>query len=144
MLGYSLFLMTTDNSRQPALSADDVLVYVGNQAANFDAGDNYEEEAGIRRRAREQGLEVVTVDDSELDRLRSQVQRIVSRLEAPDGKPQDEKRQDGKPQDGKPHDEGFSVDSVTVHVGLSASGHFFLVASAEIEAAIDITWTRKR
>src|ERR1700752_3365600 len=96
MLGCSLFLMTTDNSRQPALSADDVLVYVGNQAANFDAGDNYEEEAGIRRRAREQGLEVVTVDDSELDRLRNQVQRIVSRLEAPDGKPQDEKRQDGK------------------------------------------------
>jgi hypothetical protein len=139
MLGYSLFLMTTDNSRQPALSADDVLVYVGNQAANFDAGDNYEEEAGIRRRAREQGLEVVTVDDSELDRLRNQVQRIVSRLEAPDGKPQD-----GKRQDGKPHDQGFSVDSVTVHVGLSASGHFFLVASAEIEAAIDITWTRKR
>jgi hypothetical protein len=125
--------MTTDNSHQQALSADDVLVYVGNQAANFDAGDNYEEEAGIKRRAREQGLEVVTVDDSELDRLRSQVQRIVSRLEAPDG----------NSQDGKPHDEGFSVDSVTVHIGLSASGHFFLVASAEIEAAIDITWSRK-
>jgi hypothetical protein len=120
--------MTPDNSHQLALSADDVLVYVGNQAANFDAGDNYEEEAGIKRRAREQGLEVVTVDDSELDRLRSQVQRIVSRLEAPNG---------------KPHDEGFGVDSVTVHVGLSASGHFFLVASAEIEAAIDITWTRR-
>jgi hypothetical protein len=125
--------MTTGNSHQPALSADDVLVYVGNQAPNFDAGDNYEEEAGIRRRAREQGLEVVTVDDSELDRLRSQVRRIVSRLEAPDGKPQDD----------KPQDEGFTVDSVTVHVGLSASGHFFLVASAEIEAAIDITWSRK-
>jgi hypothetical protein len=123
--------MTTDNPHQSALSANEVLVYVGNQAANFDAGDNYEEDAGIKRRAREQGLQVVTVDDSELDRLRSQVRRIVSRLEAPNGKPPDGQ------------DEGLRVDSVTVHIGLSASGHFFLVASAEVEAAIDITWTRK-
>jgi hypothetical protein len=123
--------MTTDDPHQSALSADEVLVYVGNQAATFDTGDNYEEEVGIKRRAREQGLQVVTVDDSELDRLRGQVRRIVSRLEAPGGTPQGQQ------------DEGLRVDSVTVHIGLSASGHFFLVASAEVEAAIDITWTRK-
>lgn len=131
--------MAPDNPRRPALSADEILVYVGNQSVDSDAGDNYEEEVGIRRRAREQGLEVVKVDDSELDRLRSQVQRIVSRLEAT-GEPQG----DGKPQDeGKPKEDGFRIDSVTVHVGLSASGHFFLVASAEVEASIDITWSRR-
>ncbi len=120
--------MTADNSRQRALATDEVLVYVGNQAADFDDGNSYEQEAGIRKRARQQGLEVVRIEDGELERLRDQVRRIARKLE-----PADEKRQD----------EGFRIDSITVHVGLSASGHFFLVASAEVEAAIDITWSRR-
>lgn len=122
--------MTTDNAHQDALATDEVLVYVGDQATNVDEGDLYEEQAGIiRRRVRGQGLEVVKIDDAELDRLRSQVSRIATRLE-----PTDEMQQD----------RGFGVDSITLHVGLSASGHFFLVASAEVEAAIDITWSRRK
>jgi hypothetical protein len=122
--------MTTDNAHQVALATDEVLVYVGDQATSADEGDPYEEQAGIiRRRVKEQGLEVVKIDDTELDRLRSQVSRISSRLESSDGTQQDS---------------GFGVDSITLHIGLSASGHFFLVASAEVEAAIDITWGRRK
>jgi hypothetical protein len=122
--------MTADNPPQLPLATDEVLVYVGDQATNVDEGDLYEEQAGIiRRRVREHGLEVVKIDDAELDRLRSQVRRIASRLE---------------PADGMQQDRGFGVDSITLHVGLSASGHFFLVASAEVEAAIDITWSRRK
>jgi hypothetical protein len=122
--------MTTDNAHQDALATDEVLVYVGGQATDVDEGDLYEEQARIiRRRVREHGLEVVTIDDAELDRLRSQVRRIASRLE---------------PADGMQQDGGFGVESITLHVGLSASGHFFLVASAEVEAAIDITWSRRK
>jgi hypothetical protein len=122
--------MTTDNAHQVALATDEVLVYVGDQATSADEGALYEEQAGIiRRQVREQGLEVVKIDDTELDRLRSQVSRIASRLESPD-----EMKKDS----------GFGVDSITLHVGLSASGHFFLVASAEVEAAIDITWSRHK
>jgi hypothetical protein len=115
--------MTTDNAHQVALATDEVLVYVGDQATSADEGALYEEQV------REQGLEVVKIDDTELDRLRSQVSRIASRLESPD-----EMKKDS----------GFGVDSITLHVGLSASGHFFLVASAEVEAAIDITWSRHK
>jgi hypothetical protein len=118
--------VTTDNTHQNVLAADEVLVYVGDQATDVDETDRYEEPARIiRRRVREHGLEVVKIDDAELDRLRSQVRRIASKLE---------------PADGSQQDKGFGVDSITLHVGLSASGHFFLVASAEVEAAIDITW----
>jgi len=67
-------------------------------------------ESAGRSRIKERGLEVVKIDDAELDRLRSQVSRIATRLEATDG---------------TQHDKSFGVDSITVHVGLSASGHFY-------------------
>jgi hypothetical protein len=122
--------MTTDNGHDDVLAADEVLVYVGGQAPGADEDDSYEEPAGIiRRRARKHGLEVVKIDDAELDRLRAQVSRIASKLE---------------PADGTKHQGGFGVDSITLHVGLSASGHFFFVASAEVEAAIDITWSARK
>ena len=124
--------MTTDDAHKTALASDEVLVYVGDRATNaedhdlYEDRDVYEEQAGIRRRPmKEYGLKVVRIDDAELDRLRSQVHRISTRLEASEGMQEDR---------------GFGVDSITLHVGLSASGHFFLVASAEVEAAIDITW----
>ena len=120
--------MATDHVQEDSLAADEVLVYVGRQATDTKEPSPYEEQAGIKRRAiKDQGLEVVRIDDAELDRLRSQVRRIATRLEAPG-----QGQQDGR----------FGVDSITLHVGLSASGHFFLVASAGIEAAIDITWRK--
>jgi hypothetical protein len=125
--------MTNDGAQEGPLAADEVLVYVGADDADADAedGNPYEEQARIggRRRIKERGLEVVKIDDEELDRLRSQVSRIARRLEAPDG---------------TGHDKSFGVDSITLHVGLSASGHFFLVASAGVEAAIDITWQMRK
>jgi len=123
--------MTTDGAHEDALTADEVLVYVGSQGTNAEDDNPYEEQARIggRSRIKERGLEVVKIDDAELDRLRSQVSRIATRLEATDG---------------TQHDKSFGVDSITVHVGLSASGHFFLVASAGVEAAIDITWRMRK
>jgi hypothetical protein len=122
--------VTTDNAHQDALATDEVLVYVGDQATEVDQTDLYEQPARIiRRRVREHGLEVVKIDDAELDRLRNQVRRIASKLE---------------PADGVQQDKGFGVDSITLHIGLSVSGHFFLVASAEVEAAIDITWSIRK
>ena len=122
--------MTADDAHQTALAADEVLVYVGDRAANAEDRDRYEQPAGARRgRVKEHGLKVVRIDDAELDRLRSQVHRISTRLEASEGTQEDS---------------GFGVDSITLHVGLSASGHFFLVASAEVEAAIDITWRMRK
>src|SRR5712664_4824503 len=92
------FDMTTDGSDQATLSADEVSVYVGDQASDAEDGDGYEEQARIRRRRiREQGLEVVRIDDAELDRLRSQVSRIATKLEPSDGIQQDNR--------------GFGVDS---------------------------------
>lgn len=118
--------MTTDDAHKTALTADEVLVYVGDRTANAEDRNLYEQQAGIgRRQMKEHGLKVVRIDDAELDRLRSQVHRISTRLEASEGMQEDR---------------GFGVNSITLHVGLSASGHFFLVASAEVEAAIDITW----
>jgi hypothetical protein len=123
--------MTTDGAHEDALAADEILIYVGGADTDAEDGNPYEEQAriGDRRRIKEHGLQVVKIDDAELDRLRSQVSRIAARLEAPDG---------------ARHEKSFGVDSITLHIGLSASGHFFLVASAGVEAAIDITWhTRK-
>src|SRR5258708_26788608 len=119
--------MTADADQGDALATDEVLVYVGGEDTGGEDSSPYEEQARIggRRRIKEQGLEVVKIDNAELDRLRSQVSRIATRLEAPEGAQQDK---------------SFGVDSITLHVGLSASGHFFFVASAGVEAAIDITW----
>jgi hypothetical protein len=111
------------------LAADEVLVYVGSHAAGPDEDTSYEEQASVGRRAKEHGLEVVKIDDAELDRLRRQVHRIASRLESAD-----EMRQGSD----------FGLESVTLHFGLSASGHFFFVASAEVEASLDITWTARK
>lgn len=124
--------MTTDDDQQVTLTADDVLVYVGGTASDTTDGAPQEELAGLhlrRKGAKDGSLQVVKIDDAELDRLRGQVTRIATKLEAPDT--------------GSQNDHGFGLDSITVHVGLSASGHFFFVASAEIEAAIDITWSRQ-
>jgi hypothetical protein len=114
--------MTSDSTPAPALGPDEVLVYVGEQ----DAGDADEYPAGIRTLLGGRGVAAVTIDDAELDRLRAQVSRIATKLES-----------DG------PKQGGFGIDSITLHVGINASGHFFFVASAGVEAAIDITWTRK-
>ena len=40
-------------------------------------------------------------------------------------------------------DERFAVDSVTLHVGINASGTF-VWASAGVEVAVDVTWSRTR
>jgi hypothetical protein len=124
-------IMTADDVQGRALGADEVLVYVGDTGADTADGEPQEEPAGIlhRKKAKEGGLQVVKIDDAELDRLRSQVSRIATKLEASDGP---------APQS------GFGVDSITVHVGLSATGHFFFIASAEVEAAVDITWARRK
>lgn len=49
-----------------------------------------------------------------------------------------------EPANGMQQDKRFGVDSITLHIRLSASGHFFLVASAEVEAAIDMTWSIRK
>jgi hypothetical protein len=69
-------------------------------------------------------LRKVEISDAELDRLRRQVGWIAGRLAAPDEL-----------------NEAFAVDSVTLHVGLTASGTF-VWASAGVEVAVDVTWRR--
>jgi hypothetical protein len=71
-------------------------------------------------------LRKVEISDAELDRLRRQVSWIAGRLA------------DADDIDGR-----FAVDAVTLHVGLNASGTF-VWASAGVEVAIDVTWTRRR
>ena len=71
-------------------------------------------------------LRKVEISDAELDRLRRQVGWIAGRLATPDDL-----------------GEEFAVDSVTLHVGLTASGTF-VWASAGVEVAVDVTWSRQR
>lgn len=121
--------MTDEEQAGGGLAADEVLVYVGGQPPVIGQRPG-EEPVGIRsalQRAKNDGLAVVKIDDAELDRLRAQVSRIATRLES----------------GGPPQAASFGVESITLHIGLSASGHFFLVAGAAVEAAVDITWSRR-
>lgn len=119
--------MTSDDPSPQALPIDDVYVYVDDDREDM-RGEPVEEQVRFKRnRSAQDHLAIVRIEDSEIDRLRSQIKRIVLRLE---------------PSKEDPDDTHFSVDSVTAHVGLSASGHFFFVASASVEAALDITWRR--
>lgn len=72
-------------------------------------------------------LKTVKITDDELDRLRALVKRIASRLEGPDS---------------ADTTDSFAVDSMTLHVGVSATGTFVL-ASAGVDVAIDVTWARR-
>jgi hypothetical protein len=127
--------MSANDQRDAPLSLDEVYVYTGPSARTevLEIGregepDAFEEHAR-RGKVTDQGLAKVTLSDEELDRLRGQVQRITSKLEAP-GDGADAQK--------------FAVDEITVHVGLSASGHFFFIASAGVEAAVDVTWRRRQ
>jgi len=71
-------------------------------------------------------LRKVEISDDELDRLRRQVGWIAGRLA-----------------DSDDVDARFAVDSVTLHVGINASGTF-VWASAGVEVAVDVTWSRTR
>lgn len=103
------------------------LVYAGGPAADYGDGDPVEEQVAFRRkRVDEQALEKVTLSPAELDRLRGQAEWIAAGLQGPAR---------GSAQD-------FVVDEVTLHVGLSATGHFFFVGGS-VEAAVDITWRRR-
>jgi hypothetical protein len=126
--------MTTNDQAQSPLAPDEVYIYTGPDRSGIVGGttpgsdpDPFQEQVK-RGKSPDGGLAKVTLSDDELDRLRAQVQRITSKLEAT-GHGADAER--------------FAVDEVTVHVGISASGHFFFVASAGIEAAVDVTWRRQ-
>ena len=118
--------MNNSDPESLPFAEDEILVYVGELEIEPEEPDAFERHTR-RETSVERGLARVTVTDDELDRLRKQVQRIASKLE-PDI---------GTAQDGR-----FAVGEVTLHVGLSASGQFFFIASAGVEAAIDITWRR--
>lgn len=119
--------MTTSDPGNQHLADDEILVYVGEDDLEPEDQDAFQPEFGHKRKsAKELGLEKVTLTDEELNRLRKQVQRIAGKL-GPD----------------TDQDQSFAVDSVTLHVGVSASGHFFFIANAGVEAAIDVTWRRR-
>lgn len=126
--------MTTNDpvGEETNLSDDEILVYLGPSGGTSEDGgapDPFEQQAIFRRKSLEAGLEKVKISDEELDRLRNQVRRIASKLEGDDET------------SGTPH--GFSVDTVTLHVGINASGQFFFIASAGVEAAVDVTWKHR-
>jgi hypothetical protein len=72
-------------------------------------------------------LKTVKITDDELEHLRALVKRIAGKLEGP------EELGGTDP---------FAVDSVTLHVGVTATGTFVL-ASAGVEVAVDVTWRRR-
>jgi hypothetical protein len=115
--------MITHDHDNESLADDEVLVYLGPPDDEDEDVDAFRQD---RKSAAERSLAKVAITDDELERLRRQVQRIASKLE-PGGADKDDR---------------FAVDSVTLHVGVSASGHFFFIANAGIEAAVDITWRR--
>ena len=122
--------MTIDGTPPGVLSSDEVYIYVADQESSDEQSEPVEEKVRSRARRSEHGhLAVVQIDDAEIDRLRSQVERIARRLETTQISPTSAPTSSA--------DSGhFSLDSVTVHVGLSASGHFFFVASVGAEAAV--------
>jgi hypothetical protein len=101
----------------------EVLVYVGQSSHR--AGDREPEDEQVlfrRGKTDEQGLAKVALSSEELDRLSTQAQQIATGI-----------------QTSAQNQHGLVVDSITLHVGLSASGRFFFVG-AGAEAALDITW----
>jgi hypothetical protein len=82
---------------------------------------------GFGLRKHDDGLTAVTISDDELLRLKAQVGRIADALA------------DAKSGSGSG---GYSVDSITAHLGISASGRFFFIAEAGVEASIEVTWKR--
>jgi hypothetical protein len=127
--------MTNNDPVASQLAPDEVYIYAGRSEIGpiseylIEPGRDPFEEQARRGKKVDEGLTKVALSDEELDRLRGQVQRITSKLEAAGEGPDAQK---------------FAVDEITVHVGLSASGHFFFIASAGIEAAVDVTWRRQR
>ena len=104
----------------PSLEDNEVLIYVrtpGQATADAAAQPGLPWEPTLRK---------VEISDDELGRLRRQVGWIAGRLA-----------------DSDDVDERFAVDSVTLHVGINASGTF-VWASAGVEVAVDVTWTRSR
>ncbi len=75
--------------------------------------------------SRRRAIQKVKISDDELESLRKQVQRIAGKLEASTA------------------DDRFAVDSVTLHVGVTATGTF-VWASAGVEVAVDVTWRRRQ
>lgn len=115
--------MTDGSDKGNALTEDEVLVYIG-RSATVDE-EAMEEHVAFRRPEADGGvLATVKLDQLEMDRLAGQANRIASSVSAAE------------------QDRDLSVTSVTLHVGLSASGHFFFVG-AGAEAALDITWSRR-
>ena len=125
--------MTTNDPADPEadLSDDEILVYLGPSRSTSDGddvSDPFEQQAIFRRKSLDAGLEKVKISDDELNRLRNQVKRIASKLEG---------------EDGTSGAHGFFVDTVSLHIGINASGQFFFIASAGVEAAVDVTWKHR-
>ncbi len=110
-----------DTDHPGGLEDNEVLIYVREPAQAPPTAD-----AAAPRPALpwEPTLRKVEISDDELDRLRRQVSWIAGRLA-----------------DSDDVDERFAVDSVTLHVGINASGTF-IWASAGVDVAVDVTWTR--
>jgi len=121
--------MTDDEAStgQP-LAGDEIWVYAPSQAAATDAiGADGFRSKGVFSRHDDEGLRRVTVSDDELQRVTGQVDRMVGVL-------------DSSATRGKAG--SYSVDTITVHLGVSATGRFFFVAEAGMEASVEITWKR--
>lgn len=133
--------MTVDGTHPTGLSSDEVYVCIAGRESSGGQYEPIEETVRSTARRGEDGhLAIVRISDGEIDALRGQVERIVRRLESRQYGPAEHPAASSA----APADSGhFGVDSITVHVGLSATGHFFFVAGAGVEAAIDITWSRK-
>jgi hypothetical protein len=97
----------------------------GEPATPATTGEDLFTAKGVFRR-RDDGLTAVTITDDELTRVKQQVERIAGALAS---------AQAGSGQ--------YAVDSITAHLGISASGRFFFVAEAGVEASIEVTWKRK-
>jgi hypothetical protein len=122
-------MTTPDPAEGPG--KDEVLIYVRQPEAAAEmpeaaaeTRDAFEPQFGLPGK---RVLQKVEITDEELERLRKQVKRIASKLEASADAGEDER---------------FAVDSVTLHVGVTASGNF-VWASAGVEVAVDVTWRRR-
>ena len=109
-----------DTDRLGDLDVNESLIYVRERAETPRATDA-EAASGLPWGPT---LRKVEITDAELDRLRRLVGWIAGRLAVPSD-----------------IDEGFAVDAVTLHVGLTATGTF-VWASVGVEVAVDVTWRR--
>jgi hypothetical protein len=83
------------------------------------------------RGSQDEGLRRVAVSDGDLRQLNSQVKRVVQILES--------QQATGNADGGK---RAYQVDTITVHLGVSATGRVFFIAEAGMDASIEITWKR--